>query len=64
MPLKKCPDCGREVSQDAWACPGCGKPFRSPWGINARTLKWGIGLWVVLIAAFAVLWQVLNQPGK
>lgn len=27
MPLTKCPDCGREVSTVAPACPQCGRPF-------------------------------------
>lgn len=26
MPLIRCPDCGRDLSADAPACPGCGKP--------------------------------------
>jgi hypothetical protein len=64
MALTKCSDCEREVSQEAWACPGCGKPFRSPWGIKAKTAKWALGIWIVLIFAFIVLWQVLNQPAR
>ena len=27
MALTKCPDCGREVSERAPACPGCGAPI-------------------------------------
>ncbi|MCL5036951.1 MAG: zinc-ribbon domain-containing protein [Chloroflexi bacterium] len=27
MPLIQCPDCGKEVSDNAPACPNCGKPF-------------------------------------
>lgn len=27
MPLLTCPDCGREVSDRASACPGCGAPM-------------------------------------
>jgi hypothetical protein len=62
VPLTKCPDCGREVSQEAWSCPGCGKPFRSPWGLKPKTLKWGFVVWFVLILAFLSVWQLLNQP--
>lgn len=29
MALARCPDCGREISTEALACPGCGKPNRS-----------------------------------
>ncbi len=64
MALTKCPDCGKDVSQDAWGCPGCGKPFRSPWGIKLKTVKWAVGIWLVLIFAFIALWQVLNQSPK
>lgn len=27
MPLIKCPDCGKEFSDQARACPNCGRPF-------------------------------------
>lgn len=27
MALIKCPECGREVSDKARSCPGCGHPF-------------------------------------
>lgn len=29
MPLTTCPDCSREVSERAAACPGCGAPMQS-----------------------------------
>lgn len=28
MALIPCPDCGREVSDEASACPDCGRPVR------------------------------------
>ncbi|MPZ36447.1 MAG: zinc-ribbon domain-containing protein [Rhizobiales bacterium] len=28
MTLMRCPDCGREVSDQATACPGCGRPLQ------------------------------------
>ena len=65
MALTKCPDCGKEVSQDAWACPGCGKPFRSPLGLlTAKNAKRLFGLWLALIVVFLIVWQVLNQPHR
>lgn len=30
MALIKCPECGREISDTASACPGCGAPSASP----------------------------------
>ena len=29
MPLAPCPECGRQVSSEAQACPGCGHPIRA-----------------------------------
>src|SRR5690349_14018232 len=29
MPLIKCPDCGREISDTAFACPQCARPMRA-----------------------------------
>lgn len=30
MPLTICPDCGNRISTSALACPGCGRPVKSP----------------------------------
>lgn len=30
MPLILCPECKREISDKAMACPGCGYPIREP----------------------------------
>ena len=30
MALIKCPECGREISDTASVCPGCGAPVRKP----------------------------------
>ena len=30
MALIKCPDCGRDVSSEAAACLGCGRPVKPP----------------------------------
>lgn len=30
MPLILCPECKREISDKAVACPGCGYPIREP----------------------------------
>lgn len=29
MPLVKCPDCGKEVSDQAPTCPQCGRPLKA-----------------------------------
>lgn len=30
MALIKCPECGKEISPNATACPNCGQPIRTP----------------------------------
>ena len=30
MALIKCPECGKEISDQAPACPNCGYPMQSP----------------------------------
>jgi hypothetical protein len=30
MPLVTCPDCGKEVSDQAPSCPSCGRPLAAP----------------------------------
>jgi hypothetical protein len=65
MALTKCPDCGKDVSQEAWSCPGCGKPFRNPLGfVSTKIVKRALAIWMVLIFAFVVLWQVLDRQAR
>ena len=57
MPLVKCPDCGKEVSRTAPACPECGRPTPAPIQDTARkvervfttTMAWLI--FIVLVVA-------------
>ena len=40
--MKPCRECGREVSEQAFACPGCGAPYparpqRDGWGFEYRS---------------------------
>jgi uncharacterized membrane protein YvbJ len=42
MPLKRCRECGREISDQALACPQCGAPFPtqaswSGWGFEYKS---------------------------
>ena len=39
MPLFKCPECGKEISDQAEACPHCGNPLR-PVVIEATSRRW------------------------
>lgn len=70
MALVRCPECGRDVSTQASACPGCGHPLQGqgavpPPGALQSPHLWGrvamvLGAWLVtpwiarLIVALAV----------
>ena len=52
MALIRCAECGREISSDAVACPGCGKPNRA--GVNrAKDSSQHIGCAIMIAALFA-----------
>lgn len=36
MSLIKCPECGKEISDSATACPGCGHPMKKSPGIESQ----------------------------
>lgn len=69
--LYRCPECGREISDKAPACPGCGAPTNAA-GINApptetrtqkRPLARIIGLTLVLLVLGLIIWT-LALPTK
>jgi DNA-directed RNA polymerase subunit RPC12/RpoP len=56
-----CHECGKEVSDQARACPGCGAKFARP------ILKREIGclqavLWLIVLAFAWVAWRWLTAP--
>ncbi len=68
MPLLTCPDCKKEVSDQAAACPNCGRPIAvsvSPplailSGIAGLLGLVGYGLVLYLVALFMI--EVLGAP--
>jgi len=72
MPLVTCPDCGKQVSDQAPACPHCGRPLRTPQKgpatapmqvtIKRKTSRatWGC---FVLMALGVVLYVVVDSTG-
>lgn len=75
MTLTKCPDCGKEVSDSAPTCPGCGRPFAPPTKVvvvqeKQRTscLAWGclgfilIGILGAIMSSLIVGPTVTKQP--
>ncbi len=51
MALIKCPECQREISADALACPGCGKPNKA--GVNrSKDSSQHAGCFIMVAALF------------
>lgn len=57
MSLRKCPDCGQDVSSAALACPHCGRPNRR--GSSPIELS-GI-LIIAIVCAAALIWRLSSQ---
>lgn len=57
MPMINCPDCKKEMSDSAPACPNCGKPNASaPTEVRAVSILLGIGIFLIpLIFAWFTL---------
>lgn len=43
MALTNCPDCGRQISDQAQACPQCGHPLKSSKNVYITNAKKGKG---------------------
>ena len=57
MSLRKCPDCGQDVSSAALACPHCGRPSRSsasPIGLSGILI-------IAVVCAGVLLWRLSSQ---
>lgn len=54
MSLRKCPDCGQDVSSTATACPHCGRPNRR----SSSPIELSGILIVAVVCAGALLWRL------
>ena len=56
MALTRCPDCARDISAEAQACPHCGAPLRYDWRLRSGCAGCSVVLAaiVVLILLFGV----------
>ena len=69
MALVACPDCGRQMSDSAPACLGCGRPMLAAGIVGqnaplARTVPKGQGLVItgsviIVLAIFAFFWNTV-----
>jgi hypothetical protein len=55
--LRKCPDCGQDVSSTALACPHCGRPNRR----SSPTIGVSGILIIVVVVVGVVLWRLSSQ---
>lgn len=73
MPLRTCPDCGKEVSTSAASCPNCGHPFQTQ-PVEEKVVyndppaketvpKWVVFPVVILVAVLIVLFLLLFRGG-
>ena len=57
MSLRKCPDCGQDVSSTALACPHCGRPNRR----SSSPVELSGVLIIAVVCAGALLWRLSSQ---
>jgi len=55
--LRKCPDCGQDVSSAALACPHCGRPNRS----RSSPIELSGILIIAVVCAGALIWRLSSQ---
>ena len=63
MSLRKCPDCGQDVSSTAVACPHCGRPNRR----GSSPVEFSGILIIAVVCAGALIWRLSSQsqaPGE
>ena len=60
MPLIACPDCGRQVSDQATACPSCARPLGGATLVEQTARKWKLiqaaGVVLMLAGLAWVFW--------
>lgn len=57
MSLRKCPDCGQDVSSEARACPHCGRPNRR----SSSPIELSGILVIAIVCAGALIWRLSSQ---
>jgi hypothetical protein len=55
--LRKCPDCGQDVSSTATACPHCGRPNRR----TSSPIELSGILIIAVVCAGALIWRLSSQ---
>ncbi|MFO7870787.1 MAG: zinc-ribbon domain-containing protein [Kiritimatiellia bacterium] len=56
MAMIKCPECGRELSESAPVCPGCGYPVKPPpVPKKSKGVGWAVGCAVAGVAVLVIV---------
>jgi len=56
MALIKCPECGKEVSENAASCPNCGRPIKATMTINEDGSQTSVRrLWIIILIAVILI---------
>jgi TM2 domain-containing membrane protein YozV len=68
MALISCRECGKQISDQAVACPNCGVPNRpgrtpDPVSVIAPKSRSMAILWAMLLGGIGIRWFYLDQPG-
>ena len=59
MALVPCPDCGNQISSEAWACPKCGRPLKGQQ--SGKRFAIMLALMVVAITAVTALMNLRQR---
>jgi hypothetical protein len=59
--LRKCPDCGQDVSSAAPACPHCGRPNRTT--SPATAISGVLAIAIAAACAAALIWRFSSRSG-
>ena len=60
MALIHCPECQREISDNAMTCPGCGIPIRVP-RTKAPPRQYGCGTFLILLLIMSFMLSVYEK---
>ena len=55
MALINCPECGKEISDEAKSCPNCGKPLKVKREIKINKKKLGIVIGIIVVLTIGII---------
>jgi predicted amidophosphoribosyltransferase len=62
MALTECPDCGKDISNEAFVCPKCGRPTGKQAAV-ARRANRNLLIWVVVLTFALASYQAWQRLG-